>query len=316
MLAGTRWLPRGLDQLTRRLRSSPGHVGLLTALGANSPEITTGITALASNAHDAGYGVVFGSDVFNLFGLLAVGALIAGRVAVHRQALALHGLIGVAIALLAAALVAGWLAPAVVGVAVAVVFVPYVVLLGLDHDKLLKLPAGEFLASATSHERERHPDHRQMDRPPWGVIARTLLPALLAVIVGGIGVMRATLDLAEQLSISRFLIGVLLLAFLTGLPNVATAVHLARSGRGDAVLSETLNSNMLNLIVGVVLAAVVVGIGDVRGRVDVAAWWLLGMTLAALILSANRSGLGRPGALVISALYLAFVVVTALALVS
>ncbi len=81
------------------------------------------------------------------------------------------------------------------------------------------------------------------------------MPSLVAVVLGGIAVMRGALDLAVRLSISHFLVGALLLAALTGLPNVYTAVRLARAGRGRAVVSETLNSNTLNLIVGVAVPA-------------------------------------------------------------
>jgi hypothetical protein len=54
MLAGSHFLPRGIGRLGGRLRLGSGHLGLLIALTANSPEITAGITGLVSGAHDAG----------------------------------------------------------------------------------------------------------------------------------------------------------------------------------------------------------------------------------------------------------------------
>ncbi len=49
----------------------------------------------------------------------------------------------------------------------------------------------------------------------------------------------------------------LVLAALTGLPNV----YAAWRGRGAAVVSETLNSNALNLLIGIAIPAAVFGLG-------------------------------------------------------
>jgi cation:H+ antiporter len=121
--------------------------------------------------------------------------------------------------------------------------------------------------------------------------------------------MRGALDLAGRLDLSEFLAAAVVLAVLTGLPNVYTALRLARRGRGRAVVSETLNSNTLNLIVGVAVPAIVVGTAPAAASVEIAVWWLLGATLLALALAARRKGLGRPGGAVVVASYLAFLVV-------
>ena len=152
VLVGSRRLPDGIDRLSGRLRVSPGQLGLLTALGANSPEITAAVTALVSGAHDAGYGVVFGSNLFNLAGLLAVGALVAGQVELRRQALALHGGVSVAITVVAIALVFGWLPPYGAAALIAALFGPYVVLLGVPPAALARLPGGRIFAAAISEE--------------------------------------------------------------------------------------------------------------------------------------------------------------------
>ena len=71
-------LSHRLDQVGTHLGLSEGLLGLVTALGADSPEIATAVTALAGAQHDLGSGVIFGSNVFNLAGLFGLGALVAG----------------------------------------------------------------------------------------------------------------------------------------------------------------------------------------------------------------------------------------------
>jgi cation:H+ antiporter len=322
LLAASRQLPRGIERLADRLRPRGGHLGLLTALGANSPEITAGITGLASGTHAAGYGVVLGSNLFNLAGLLGIGALVAGRLELRRQALALHGGVAVAVTAVAGALLFGLLPAVGAAVLIAVVFVPYVVLIGLSMPTIERLPASRLLEAAVFEE-ERAADEEQAEQkassgsapPTWREVAVPLVPALAAVVIGGVAVMRGALDLAGRLELSDFLVAAVLLAALTGLPNVYTALRLARRGRGRAVVSETLNSNTLNLIVGVALPALFVGTAPAASRVEVAVWWLLGGTLLALVLAARRTGLGRPAGAVVIASYLAFLVVNVVGLV-
>src|SRR5271165_1906125 len=47
----------------RPVRSAPG---LVAALAADTPEVTSAVTALAHGQHDVGTGVILGSNVFNL----------------------------------------------------------------------------------------------------------------------------------------------------------------------------------------------------------------------------------------------------------
>jgi cation:H+ antiporter len=316
MLAGSFFLPGGLDRLGARLRPRAGHLGLLTALAANSPEITAGITGLVSGAHDAGYGVVVGSNLFNLAGLLGLGALVAGRVELRQRALALHGTIGVGITAAAVALLLGRLPPWAAAGTIVVLFAPYVVVLGLSPSRLGRLPAGAFLAEAVREEEraeaeEESERHGSADRPHRGEVVRALLPPLAAVVLGGIATMRGALGLGGRLDVSTFLVGGVVLACLTGLPNLYTALQLARAGRGRAVVSETLNSNTLNLIVGIALPALAFGTGRVGGRIGLAAWWLLAVTLVAVLLTARGGGLGRLGAGALIGSYLGFVAAAA-----
>ena len=314
LLVASRELPRGIERLADRLRPRGGHLGLLTALGANSPEITAGITGLVSGTHAAGYGVVLGSNLFNLAGLLGVGALVAGRVELRGAALVLHGGVAVAVTIVAIALFHGLLPAAAAAAAIALVFVPYVVLLGLPASAVERLPAARLLVATALEEEGAGEEHGDDEgegggqaHPTRRAVAAVLAPSLGAVVIGGVSVMRGALDLADRLGISAFLVAALLLAALTGLPNVLTALQLARKGHGRAVVSETLNSNTLNVIVGVTLPALVIGTGRSGSRVDVAAWWLLGSTCLALALTARPTGLGRLGGALVIVAYLGFV---------
>src|SRR3954451_5938063 len=59
-------LARALDRIGVRLGLTDAVIGMLTALGADAPEISTAAAAVLSRHDDIGVGVVLGSNVINL----------------------------------------------------------------------------------------------------------------------------------------------------------------------------------------------------------------------------------------------------------
>src|SRR5207253_22164 len=153
-------------------------LGMMTALGADAPEISSAVAAIVAGHKSTGVGVVIGSNVFNIAALLGLSALIAGRVRISVHGLVLSG----AVALLAA---------------------------------------------------------------------------------------------------------------LFGIPNVVAAIRLALHGRGAACVSESLNSNNANLLVGLCIPALALGIGRPSGLERFAALSMLALTGIACLLAYSGGGLTR-----------------------
>jgi cation:H+ antiporter len=310
----------GIDRLGENLGLSEGLLGLLTALGANAPEISAAITALLSGAHDVGYGLVLGSSLFNLAGLLGLSAVLVGQIREDRAGLALHGGVAVLTTLLIGAMVLGWLPAGWTLALMLVVLLPYVTLLAISPARLrqISLPGARALAASLhgedAGEQETQDGKTQGKKKQgkkkqggWGPV--WLLAPILAVVVGGsIEMVQSAIFLGKIWHVPSAVVGALVLAALTGLPNVYAALRLARQGRGGAVVSETLNSNTLNLLVGIAVPAVVFGLGGGSRASVTEAAWLLGLTLASLFLL-WRGALSRWGGAIIIALYLIFVAV-------
>jgi Ca2+/Na+ antiporter len=89
-------------------------------------------------------------------------------------------------------------------------------------------------------------------------------------------------------------------------------VRLARHGRGAACVSESLNSNNANILVGLCIPAVIVGLGSASGIEIFTACWMIGMTAIAVALGFGRGLTRREGAVLI-ALYVVFAIVVATA---
>jgi Ca2+/Na+ antiporter len=96
---------------------------------------------------------------------------------------------------------------------------------------------------------------------------------------------------------------------LTALPNAWTGVRFGLQQRGSALMSETLNSNSINVVAGIALPAALGGLTAFSGLDIFGLAWLLGMTAVALLLFAKRGGGGRVAGACLIVLYAVFVAV-------
>ena len=303
-------LSRRIEQIGKWLRMSESMLGIVAALGADAPEISSAITALRNGQHDLGLGIVLGSNIFNLAALLGLSALLSGRVRVQRRSLLLNGAIAVVIMALTTAQLYGLLSAVWALSLIAVVMIPYVVATALPPQVVGRI--SDRLGLRTHLDltlTDANQDAETADTPPRPSYADILgvLPALVSIVLGSIGMVRSAIVLGAAWKISTPVLGTIILAGLTGIPNVITAAQLAIRHRGSAVLSESLNSNTLNLVVGMSLPMAILGMAALTSRTLFSLWWLISMTLLALALSSVRSGLGRLGGALLILIYAAFV---------
>jgi cation:H+ antiporter len=214
--------------------------------------------------------------------------------------------------------VAGVCVAAVVGAVSAVValllsvaaMVLYVVVLavgrsGLEHVRLPRTWTTWLGAAVADEELELE----DAIRPRRGTGGDALLAgvSLVVVVVASVAMERAASSLGSRYAVPEIVIGGLVLAAVTSLPNAVAAVYLASRGRGAAVLSTALNSNALNVTLGLLLPAAVLGLGATSGVTTFVAACYLALTVVALVLAYVGRGLGRGAGAVIIIGYLVFV---------
>ena len=299
-LSAAAFFARRLDRVGLSLGLPETLLGLLTALAADAPETASAIAALVKGAHDVGVGVILGSNVFNLAAMVGLSAILCGSITIRREALAVEGAVGVAATVVVGALILELLGAWVTLGLLAVVLVPYLTLLGLGPTRVPP-PLRRFFG-------ERHrPDHRLVTGEKVLVPALMLLPALAIIVAGSTGMVEAGLRLSHRWSVPDVIVGIVVLAVLTSLPNAFTAVRLALQGRGSALVSETLNSNTTNLLFGVSIPALFITLGSTSALTGFDLAWLLLMNAVVLAFMARRKGVERSEGAVILLLYTVFV---------
>jgi cation:H+ antiporter len=307
----TSWLlVSRLERIGARIGLSEALLGMLAALAADAPEITASVTALAGHHARIGAGVVIGSNVFNLAALLGVSAIVAGEIRLHRRVILLEGTVALLIATVCLGVVLGGPGPGVGLLVSACVLVPYLVVSGVSPRKLrsLRLPAAwvRWLAEAVVEEGEElepaiHPSRA-------GALDVTVaLLATAIVVVASVAMELTASTLGTRHHVPGIVTGALVLAGVTSLPNAVSALYLAVRGRGAATLSIALNSNAINVTVGLLLPGVVVGLGAPSGQGTLVAGSYLGLTALTLVCAYAARGLRRAHGALIIAGYLAFV---------
>ena len=311
-------LAERLDQVGERFRVPAGLLGLITALGADSPEIASAVSALIAGEHDLGRGVIFGSNVFNVAFLLGFSALVAGRVTIGRANLALNGGVALGVTLVIGVEAAGFISPLASGLLLAALMLPYIAVLSMRPDQLARLPLPgplkRLLAAAArseTHDTSAEEQEGELDSSAGRMMTWTdgiaILPMLAVIVVGSIAMVEAATILGSRWHVSPIIIGTFVVATLTGIPNLIASIGLAAKGRGAALSSEAFNSNSLNLLAGIYLPSLLV-VQPPASRAGLAAIaWLVGITVVALALGGLRRGFGRLGGGLLLVAYAGFV---------
>lgn len=313
-------LVRRIERVAQRAQLSDALLGAIAALAADSPEITSAITAIAHGQSDVGAGVVLGSSVFNLSALLGLGAVIARGLPVGRKVVAFGGTVTTALTVLALLTVGPGVAPTATLVPSIAVLAGYLLLLGAAPVALRpfrRLPfcsrASAWLADAVAQEElaeeeafepdgEAHLAHRG---PAWrdGAAAAS---ALVVVVGASYGMERSVTSLGSRFDVPGIVVGALVLGAVTGIPNAVASIYFARKGNGTGALSAAWNSNNFNIVVGLLLPAVAAGVGSGSAGVSLVASWCLGLTAVTMVVAHRRGRLGRDVGVVVLAAYAAF----------
>ncbi len=299
-----------LERLGERLGMSDVVLGMLAALAADAPEITSAISAISQHQQQVGAGVVLGSNVFNLAALLGLGAVVAGAVSLHRRVILFSGGVAMWIALACLAAVMG-LVPAVVGLVLALGGVSiYAVALGAGPDRLarLRLPRRWIAWLCTAILEEQVEVGPAVRTRPGGVRDACVAAAALALVVAAsVAMERVASFLGTRWAVPEIVVGGLVLAAVTSLPNAVAAVYLAAGGKGSAALSTAVTSNNLNVALGLLIPGAFLGLGVPSVQTTLVTGWYIGLTAFTLLIAYRNRGLRRTDGAIIIGAYVVFI---------
>jgi cation:H+ antiporter len=273
-LAASAWFTRTLESICDLLGLSIGLLSLLSALGANIPNYAASLVAFAEGQPEVGISIIIGSNIWNLGIILGISTF--APPGGHGLPLRKEGrdirlvtfyTIGIALLTL---LALGLFEAAPPGggnrltfAEALVIIIPNLLTLGL-------------FGALVSHALRRFPHASEevgnedggtigekalvMKELPaaqniaiFGETPRSVVTAIFALMLslGGVIIMvQAGQAFAQDVHLSPVLLGLVVLAAATSLPNTVVAVTMARSNRVAACVEEVLTSNNINIVLG------------------------------------------------------------------
>ncbi len=271
LVVGAELLVRGASGIAAALGISPLIVGLtVVAFGTSAPELAVAVTAGATGNAAVTLGNVVGSNVFNVLAILGVSALIA-PLAVSHQLVRLDVPVMIAASIAAPAVAVDGSIGMIDGIILVAAFAVYTAVLVV----IARRQAQSRADLAGGPGAAGKPDVAARTAPGPGPTvrrrARRLMNLLLVavglglLVVGSRWLVRGAADIAAALGMSEFVIGVVIVATGTSMPELVTSVVAGLRGNRDIAVGNVVGSNIFNALIvlggGAVAAAATAGAG-------------------------------------------------------
>ena len=207
----------------------------IIAFGTSAPELFTSVNANVSGFPGISVGNVVGSNIANVFMVVAVSAMIAPLVFDRKEVRVDTLVMLVATAAIVVAILAGVL-PRWGGIVMVLVLAGYI----YYQYKASKLDVDEV---------EEH----EVDGPAPGLM---LMGGILTLLIGSEILVQGAVAGGVALGVPEAVIGMTLIAFGTSLPELTACVAAARKGQSDVIIGGIIGSNIFNIFSVMAISAV------------------------------------------------------------
>lgn len=308
ILGGANFLTDGSAALAQRFRVPEFIVGLtIVAVGTSTPELVVSVLSAAAGNSDVAIGNIVGSNIFNVFLILGVCALIAplpltgGNI---RRDLPFLTVVSVLLLLLTSDRLLG------LGEVDAIGRIDGIVML-LLYIALIRYTIRTERRTAALATQATQTEKPQRSRSLWLIVVM-IAGGLAGLIFGGELFLDSATAIARALGVSESVIAITLVAGGTSLPELASSVVSLLKGKSEMALGNVIGSNIANILLILGLSATIhpLTLGGIT-RIDLLTVLLSSLLLFVTAFTFRRKAVDRwEGAifLVIYALYIGYLV--------
>jgi cation:H+ antiporter len=137
-----------------------------------------------------------------------------------------------------------------------------------------------------------------------------VLGGLLLLVIGGEGLVRGAVALAQKLKLSNLIIGLTIVGFGTSLPELLVSLQAAQTGHPDIAVGNVVGSNIANILL-------ILGIGALISPIAIKGWGMrrdalvmIGASVALMWLAFEFGTISREAGLIMVLCLLAYLVLT------
>ena len=248
ILAGANFLTDGSAAVAQRLRVPQFIIGLtIVAVGTSTPELVVSVLSAIAGKSDVAIGNVVGSNIFNVFVILGICALIR-PLPLTRSTIRRDIPIGMVVSLLLFVLASD-----------ALLHLGPTDRLGRGDGILmliLYVALMWYTIRAAGRTEEAPAEGTKAQMAPW-LAAVMIVGGLAGLVFGGELFLDSATALARQLGVSESVIAITLVAGGTSLPELASSVVSLVKGKADMALGNVIGSNIANILLILGLSATI-----------------------------------------------------------
>ncbi len=306
---GAEWLVKGASDVALKLGISPLVVGLtVVAFGTSAPELLVCLDANAAGEPGLALGNIIGSNICNIALILGVGALIR-PIVIDKQIIRreMPILVGASVVFIIMLIGAG----TSTGQAGILRWEGVILVVGI-----LTYVISSFIKSKNEPTQESD-DFSAEDIKEAQSAGFAKMMMSIGLIVGGLAALKFGSGwlvvhgsaMALELGVPVAVVGLILVAFGTSLPELATSISASRKGQGDLITGNAVGSCIFNILAVIGITAVVKPIIS-QGVQPFDLWVMLGLSIAIVPFMWTKMRLGRMEGAILLVAYVGYIVLT------
>lgn len=247
LILGANWLVEGASSIAKKLGISALTIGLtIVAFGTSAPELAVNLISATSGNTELALGNVIGSNIFNIFMILGIAALIK-PIGVQNTSVKVeipfNLLASLALIVLANDVLIDHNSTSVIsridGVILLLLFCIFM------YYNLLTGKASSDEVAPTIEKRKT-----------W-LSVLMIFAGLALLVVGGRLIVLGAVDIATRLGVSQSIIGLTIVAAGTSLPELATSAIAAYKDKPDIAIGNVIGSNVFNVLFILGISAII-----------------------------------------------------------
>lgn len=285
LLWGGSWLVDGGVAIARRFRISPLVIGMtIVAFGTSAPELLVSLISAIKGSSGIAVGNVVGSNIVNICLILGLTAVISPIVTDKKKVLS-NGTVMIAASLLLPLFALNSHISRLEGITL---------FLGLILFTAISVRKGRMSGEDLKNQ---YSDKKNL--PLKKALLFTIAACGLLAVGADILVDGAT-KLAQDIGVSDKVIGLTIVALGTSLPELAASVAAAFKKQMDISIGNIIGSNIFNILCVLGISASIKPISIVNDSFQNDFWWMIGFSVALLILACLKQGrLGRTAGIIL-----------------
>ena len=294
LLVGGELLVRGAVGMALKWRITPMIIGLtVVSFGTSAPELLVSLSAALDGSADIAIGNVIGSNIANLALVLGVTALII-TIPVEKITMILDWPV-----MMGASLLLWYFAYTdevltfYEGMILVVLLVLYIVFL------IAKVRKDKKKGEVESLDEEG-------TKPFWTYIVFLIL-GIVALVYGADWMVEGAKIIALDMGVSKYVVGVTVIAFGTSLPELATSVIAAVRGQTDISVGNLIGSNIFNIMAVLGITSTVKDINIASQVLSNDIYWFLGVALILFPMMYFTRKIGKVNGLILVAIYVSYI---------